>query len=129
MTVRLLLVEDNPVNAKLMVRRLERSGYEVIVAEDGETAIALAHSEQLQLILMDISLPGINGWEATQLLRGDPMTAVLPIIALTAHDDPEIRQRCLAMGFNDYATKPVDFEQLLAKIQQWIRRSPSYGGA
>jgi CheY-like chemotaxis protein len=120
MTVRLLLVEDNPVNAKLMSRRLERSGYEVILAEDGEIAIALALTESPQLILMDISLPTMNGWEATQWLRNNPHTAFLPIIALTAHDSPEDHQHCLNVGCNDYATKPVDFNQLLEKIQKWL---------
>jgi CheY-like chemotaxis protein len=120
MAARLLLVEDNPVNARLMCRRLERSGYEVIVAEDGETAIALALTESPQLILMDISLPTMSGWEATQHLRNHPNTASLPIVALTAHDSPEDHQHCLDVGCNDYATKPVDFNQLLEKIQKWL---------
>jgi CheY-like chemotaxis protein len=118
--VRLLLVEDNPVNAKLMCRRLERHDYQIVVATDGETAIAIAQTDPPGLILMDIGLPAINGWEATRILRGHPITATIPIIALTAHDSPEDRQQCLEAGCNDYAVKPVDFDHLLRQIQQWL---------
>jgi CheY-like chemotaxis protein len=118
--VRLLLVEDNPVNAKLMCRRLERHDYQIVVAADGETAIAIAQTDPPNLILMDIGLPTIDGWEATRILRGHPLTATIPIIALTAHDSPEDRQQCLEAGCNDYAAKPVDFDHLLHQIQQWL---------
>lgn len=118
--MRLLLVEDNPVNARLMHRRLARHDYDILVAEDGETAIALAQANPPHLILMDIGLPKMDGWAATRILRENPATASIPIIALTAHDSLEDRQRCLDAGCNDYAVKPVDFNQLLIQIQQWL---------
>lgn len=116
----ILLVEDNPVNARLICRQLERQGYAITVAEEGKTAIALAQTEPPHLILMDIGLPDMEGWEIAQRLRQDSQTAAIPIIALTAHHEPAERQRCLAAGCNDYATKPIDFPELLAKIQQYL---------
>jgi two-component system, cell cycle response regulator DivK len=118
---RLLLVEDNPVNIQLMCRRLERQGYEVVVAADGETAIALAEDQSLDLVLMDISLPGLDGWQVTQKLRKMDRTAAVPIIALTAHTSAEDRQHCLDSGCNDYELKPVNFEQLLKKVERLLQ--------
>jgi two-component system, cell cycle response regulator DivK len=118
--IRLLLVEDNPVNAKLMCRRLERHDYQIVVAVDGETAITIAQADPPHLILMDIGLPSLDGWETTRILRQHPVTATIPIIALTAHNSPEDRQQCLEVGCNDYAVKPVDFDHLLSQIQQWL---------
>jgi two-component system, cell cycle response regulator DivK len=118
---RLLLVEDNPVNIQLMCRRLERQGYEVVVAADGETAIALAEEQLLDLVLMDISLPGLDGWQVTQKLRKMDRTATVPIIALTAHTSAEDRQHCLDSGCNDYELKPVNFEQLLKKVERLLQ--------
>jgi two-component system, cell cycle response regulator DivK len=118
---RLLLVEDNPVNIQLMCRRLERQGYEVVVAADGETAIALAEDQSLDLVLMDISLPGLDGWQVTQELRKMDRTATVPIIALTAHTSAEDRQHCLDSGCNDYELKPVNFEQLLKKVERLLQ--------
>lgn len=120
MTRRLLLVEDNPVNIQLMCRRLERQGYEVTVAADGETAIALAQGQPPDLVLMDISLPGLDGWQVTQTLRKMDKTATVPIIALTAHTSAEDRQHCLDSGCNDYELKPVNFDQLLKKVERWL---------
>jgi two-component system, cell cycle response regulator DivK len=121
MAPRLLLVEDNPVNIQLMCRRLERQGYEVVVAADGETAIALAEDQSLDLVLMDISLPGLDGWQVTQELRKMDRTATVPIIALTAHTSAEDRQHCLDSGCNDYELKPVNFEQLLKKVERLLQ--------
>jgi CheY-like chemotaxis protein len=121
MTHRLLLVEDNPVNHQLMSRRLERQGYAVLVAEDGETAIALASKMPPDLVLMDISLPGLDGWQVTQRFRQMDITATIPIIALTAHSSAEDRQHCLDSGCNDYELKPVNFEQLLRKVERLLQ--------
>ncbi|HEY9825693.1 MAG TPA: response regulator [Stenomitos sp.] len=120
MAIRLLLVEDHPVNARLLCRRLERHEYEVEVADNGETAIAMIQANPPNLVLMDIGLPGIDGWETTRQIRNNPVISAIPIIALTAHDGIEAKDHCLAAGCNDYAPKPVNFDQLLIKIQRWI---------
>jgi two-component system cell cycle response regulator DivK len=114
---RILLVEDNEVNAEMLTRRLERRGFTVLVARDGREAIAAAEREQPSLILMDMSLPEVDGWEATRRLKANPITAPIPVIALTAHAMSSDRDRCLAAGCEDFDTKPVDFARLLDKMQ------------
>ena len=114
---KILVVEDNEVNQRIMVRRLERRGYQVALAGDGQEGIALARSEAPDLILMDMSLPEIDGWEATRQLRAVPETRAVPIIGLTAHAMAGDREKALEAGCNDYDTKPVELPRLLAKIE------------
>jgi two-component system, cell cycle response regulator DivK len=121
-THRLLLVEDNDLNRDMLTRRLERVGYEVVHAVDGEAAIAQARQLHPDLILMDISLPKMDGYEATRHIRADPATATIPVIALTAHALPEDEQAARKAGANEFATKPVDFNALLEKIRTLIAR-------
>jgi len=113
---RILLVEDNEMNRDMLSRRLTRKGYELIFAEDGEQAIAVARAEKPDLVLMDLSLPVIDGWEATRRLRADPETAGLRILALTSHAMSGDREKAIAAGCDDYDTKPVDLDRLLGKM-------------
>jgi two-component system, cell cycle response regulator DivK len=117
---KILLVEDNEMNRDMLSRRLIKKGYEVVMALDGEQALEMAGSESPDLILMDISLPGLDGWEATRRLKAMPETKGIPIIALTAHAMAGDRERCLEAGCNDYDTKPVEFPRLLGKIQEFL---------
>ncbi|RMF15263.1 MAG: response regulator [Candidatus Dadabacteria bacterium] len=117
----ILLVEDNEMNRDMLSRRLRKRGFVVEVAEDGAVAIERAVELQPDLVLMDMSLPVVDGWEATRRLKADSRTAAIPIIALTAHAIAGDRERCLAAGCDDYATKPVDFGALLAQINQLCR--------
>lgn len=105
------------MNADMLLHRLKRKGYQAIIAGDGLEGIALAQSERPDLILMDMSLPLLDGWEATRRLKAAPETRHIPIIALTAHAMAGDREKCLEAGCDDYETKPVDFRQLLQKIQ------------
>jgi two-component system, cell cycle response regulator DivK len=114
---KILLVEDNPLNRDMLSRRLLRSGFSVVMAEDGRQGIVSAHAEGPDVILMDMSLPEIDGWEATRRLKSDISTRRIPVIALTAHAMSSDRQRCMEAGCDDYDTKPVDFQRLLGKIQ------------
>jgi len=114
---KILLVEDNEMNRDMLSRRLLKAGFEMVTAVDGEQAIDLASSEAPDLILMDISLPGLDGWEATRRLKAMPETRSIPIIALTAHAMAGDREKSLAAGCNDYDTKPIDFRRLVEKIQ------------
>jgi two-component system, cell cycle response regulator DivK len=114
---KILLVEDNEMNRDMLSRRLLKAGFEMVMAVDGEQAIDLARSEAPDLILMDISLPGLDGWEATRRLKAGPETRSIPIIALTAHAMAGDREKSLAAGCNDYDTKPIDFRRLVQKIQ------------
>jgi len=114
---RILLVEDNAMNRDMLMRRLMRKGYEILVAEDGAQAIEAAREEQPDLILMDMSLPEIDGWEATRRIKADAATRAIPIIALTAHAMAGDRARALEAGCDDYEAKPVDFARLIEKIQ------------
>ena len=114
---KILYVEDNEDNVFMLTRRLERRGYEVVVAADGEEGVAVAGRQGPSLILMDLSLPVLDGWEATRRLRADPMTSAIPIIALSAHAMAGDREKALAAGCDDYDTKPVDLARLLAKIE------------
>jgi two-component system cell cycle response regulator DivK len=113
---KILLVEDNEMNRDMLSRRLMRRGYEVEMATDGLEGVTMAVAGTYDLVLMDMSLPGIDGWEATRRLRKAPETSTLPIIALTAHAMAGDRERALAAGCSDYDTKPVEFDRLLGKI-------------
>jgi two-component system cell cycle response regulator DivK len=112
----ILLVEDNEMNRDMLTRRLERKGYRVITAHDGQQGHDLAHTESPDLILMDISLPVMNGWEVTRRLKTDETTKNIPIIALTAHALATDRAKAFEAGCDDYDTKPVDFARLQEKI-------------
>ncbi len=117
---RILLIEDNEMNRDMLSRRLARKGYDVVIAVDGEEGLEKARAEQPDLVLMDLSLPNIDGWEATRLLKADEATRSLPVIALTAHAMQGDRERALDAGADDYDTKPVDFQRLLNKIEALI---------
>jgi two-component system cell cycle response regulator DivK len=117
---RILLVEDNEMNRDMLSRRLARRGFEVLLAENGEEALALAEREPLDLILMDMSLPVLDGWEATRRLKRAPATARIPVLALTAHAMSTDRDRALEAGCDDYDTKPIDMPRLLDKIQRLL---------
>ena len=113
---KLLLVEDNEMNRDMLTRRLERKGFEVIIAINGQDGIDMASSGSPDLILMDLSLPVIDGWEATRKIKTDPATQSIPVIALTAHAMAGDEKRALEAGCDDYDTKPVNFNRLLDKI-------------
>ena len=113
---RILLVEDNEMNRDMLSRRLQRRGHEVLEAVDGAEGVALAKSRRPGLILMDMSLPVLDGWEATRHLKADPATSAIPVIALTAHAMSEDREKALQAGCDDYDTKPVEFGRLVGKI-------------
>ena len=119
---KILLVEDNEMNRDMLSRRLIKKGYDLVMAMDGEQAIEMAGSESPDLILMDISLPGLDGWEATRRLKAKPETQAIPIIALTAHAMAGDREKCLEAGCDDYDTKPVEFVRLLEKIQGFLAK-------
>jgi two-component system cell cycle response regulator DivK len=120
--MKVLLVEDNEMNRDMLSRRLQRRGWEVVIAVDGVHGLAMAASEQPALVLMDMSLPVMDGWEATRRLRADPALAHLPVIALTAHAMSGDRERALEAGCDDFDTKPVEFDRLLAKIEAVLQR-------
>jgi two-component system, cell cycle response regulator DivK len=120
---RILLVEDNEMNRDMLSRRLIRKGYEVIIAEDGQQGVDLAATAAPDLILMDLSLPVIDGWEATRRLKAADATKAIPVIALTAHAMVGSRERALAAGCEDFDTKPVDFPRLLGKIEALLQRA------
>ena len=113
---KILLVEDQEMNRDMLSRRLVKRGYEVAIAVDGAEGIEKARSERPDLILMDMSLPVIDGWEATRRLKANPETRDIPVIALTAHAMAEDRQKALAAGCDDYDTKPVELPRLLRKM-------------
>ena len=117
---KILLVEDNEMNRDMLSRRLIRKGYEVVIAEDGAQGVAMAASETPDLILMDMSLPIIDGWEATQKIKAADQTAAIPVIALTAHAMAADREKALAAGCDDYDTKPVELPRLLEKIENLL---------
>jgi two-component system, cell cycle response regulator DivK len=114
---KILYVEDNEDNVYMLTRRLERSGFEIVVARDGEQGVAIAQAEQPDLILMDLSLPVLDGWEATRRLKAAAETQAIPVIALSAHAMPGDREKALAAGCDDYDSKPVKLPGLLAKIR------------
>ena len=113
---KILYVEDNDDNIFMLTHRLSKHGYEVVVAGDGEQGVARANDEQPALILMDLSLPVLDGWEATRKLKSDPATQNIPVIALSAHAMPGDAEKALAAGCDDYDTKPIDIKRLLSKI-------------
>ncbi|MDM8537526.1 response regulator [Desulfobacterales bacterium HSG17] len=117
---KILLVEDNEMNRDMLSRRLERKKYEVVMAVDGEQGVAMADQENPALILMDISLPAMDGLEATKKIKSSDKTAPIPIIALTAHAMSGDREKAIAAGCDDYDTKPIDFKRLLGKIKNFI---------
>jgi CheY-like chemotaxis protein len=119
---KVLLVEDNEMNRDMLSRRLERKGYEVVFAEDGSIAVDMASSESPDLILMDMSLPILDGWEATRRIKANDATSGIPIIALTAHAMAGDREKAMEVGCEDYDTKPVDFPRLLGKIEGLISK-------
>jgi CheY-like chemotaxis protein len=120
---KLLLVEDNELNRDMLSRRLQRRGYDVIVAVDGEQGIKLAQTEAPGLILMDMSLPVVDGWEATRRLKAKPETKSIPILALTAHAMSGDREKAIEAGCDDYDTKPIEISRLLAKIEALLAKA------
>jgi two-component system cell cycle response regulator DivK len=122
---KILLVEDNEMNRDMLSRRLARKGFEVVIAVDGVQAVEMAESETPALILMDMSLPVIDGWEATRRLKAQAVTKATPIIALTAHAMSGDREKCLAAGCDDYDTKPIEFKRLLEKIRAQLENLAS----
>ena len=121
----ILLVEDNEMNRDMLTRRLRRRGHEVVVAVDGAEGLDLARREAPTLILMDMTLPILDGWEATRRLKADPTTGGIPIIALTAHAMSEDRARAIEVGCDDFDTKPIEFPRLLGKVDALLGASAS----
>ena len=119
---KILLVEDNEMNRDMLSRRLVKRGYEVVVAVDGQEGVDKARAEAPALVLMDMSLPVLDGWEATRALRADPATRAIPVIALTAHAMAGDREKALAAGCDDFDTKPIELERLLGKIEALLTR-------
>jgi CheY-like chemotaxis protein len=117
---KVLYIEDNEMNRDMLSRRLQRRGYHVVIAVDGEQGVAQATAERPDLILMDMSLPVVDGWEATRRLKAAPETGNIPIIGLTAHAMSTDRDKCLAAGCDDYDTKPVEMTRLLGKIDRLL---------
>lgn len=117
---KILLVEDNEMNRDMLSRRLQRKGYAVVMAHDGEQGLELARSESPDLILMDISLPKMDGWQVTRFLKSNPETKGIPVIALTAHALSTDRQKAFEIGCDDYDTKPVEFGRLSEKIEHLL---------
>jgi len=120
---KILVVEDNEMNRDMLTRRLQRRGYEVVIAVDGAEGLAMAQSESPALVLMDISLPVLDGWEATRRLKMAPETKSIPVIALTAHAMSGDRERCIEAGCDDFDTKPVEIARLVGKIETLLQRS------
>jgi two-component system, cell cycle response regulator DivK len=118
---RILLVEDNELNRDMLSRRLERKGYEVVMAVTGTEGVEMAVSQNPDLILMDMSLPEVDGWEATRRVKANPQSAHVPVIALTAHAMSGDREKALQAGCADYDTKPVEFARLLGKIEALLK--------
>ncbi len=117
---KILLVEDNEMNVDMLSRRLRKRNFDVVVAVNGMEALSKAREERPALILMDVELPDIDGWETTRRLRADPTTAAIPIIAVTAHAMDAHRERSLAAGCTEFETKPIDFARLTAKIEHLL---------
>ena len=121
---KILLVEDNEMNRDMLSRRLERKGYRVVMAIDGAQAVVMAESELPALILMDMSLPVLDGWEATRKIKANPATRSIPIIALTAHAMSGDREKTIEAGCDDYDTKPIELTRLLEKMSALLKPSP-----
>ena len=118
--IKILYVEDNEENIYMLSRRLKKKGYEIVIARDGEEGITMAQDESPDLILMDLSLPKLDGWGATRQLKESPQTQHIPVIALSAHAMAEHKATALEAGCDDYDTKPVDLERLLSKINMQL---------
>jgi two-component system, cell cycle response regulator DivK len=123
---KLLLVEDNEINRDMLSRRLIRRGFDIEIAVDGEQGVSMALSTTPDLVLMDMSLPVMDGWEATRQIKASARTAQIPVIALTAHAMTGDREKCLAAGCDEYDTKPIEFSRLLGKIQALL--NPTLSG-
>lgn len=119
--MKILYVEDNPDNVYMLTRRLKKKGFEVLVAEDGQQGVEMALSELPDLILMDLSLPIMDGWEATKNIKANEKGKNIPIIALSAHAMEEHKKSAMEAGCNDYDTKPVDLKRLMSKISQFLK--------
>jgi CheY-like chemotaxis protein len=117
---KVLIVEDNEMNRDMISRRLSKRGYDVLLAEDGGQGLATAQKERPDLILMDMSLPVLDGWQAVRRLKADPETRAIPVIALTAHAMPADREKALEAGCDDYDTKPVELPRLLEKMERLL---------
>jgi two-component system, cell cycle response regulator DivK len=122
---KVLLVEDNEMNRDMLSRRLQRNGYEVAIAVDGAEGVEMARSDPPDLILMDMSLPVLDGWEATRRLKSDEATRRIPVIALTAHAMAGDRERAMEVGCDDYDTKPIELPRLLGKIVALLEKGAS----
>lgn len=122
---KILLVEDNEMNRDMLSRRLIRRGYEVVIAVNGAEGVSMTTSENPNLVLMDMSLPVIDGWEATRQLKANPQTQSIPIIALTAHAMRGDREKALEAGCDDYDTKPIELDRLLSKIDAFLKQIKS----
>jgi len=127
--VKILYVEDNDDNVYVVKHRLGRLGYTIVVASDGEQGVVLAKAEQPDLILMDLSLPVVDGWEATRRIKADESTRHIPVLALSAHAMTEDRAQALAAGCDDYDTKPIDLPRLRAKIDALMSRTRASDGS
>lgn len=123
----ILLVEDNELNRDMLSRRLKRRDFEVLMAVDGQEGVSMATEKQPDLILMDMSLPILDGWSATRQLKANPVTSRIPVIALTAHAMDGEREKCIEAGCDDFDTKPVEFKRLIEKINHWIAQSSVEG--
>jgi len=119
---KILLIEDNEQNRDALARRLQRRGYDVIMAADGQQGIAMAQSDLPDLILMDLNLPDVDGWEATRIIKGTPKTQAIPIMAMTAHAIAGDQERALQAGCDDYHAKPVEFPRLLEQIEALLKK-------
>jgi CheY-like chemotaxis protein len=124
----ILVVEDNELNADMLTRRLKRAGYDVLLGGDGQTGVELARQHQPDLVLMDMSLPILDGWAATRALKADASTAHIPVMALTAHAVKGEREKALGAGCDEYDTKPVEWRRLSAKIAELLQARASAGG-
>ena len=123
MAYKILLVEDNEMNRDMLSRRLIRKGYEVAIATDGAQGVSMGETQFPNIILMDMSLPIIDGWDATRKLKNNEATKKIPIIGLTAHAMSGDREKAMAAGCDDFETKPVDFTRLIEKIENWLAKS------
>jgi two-component system, cell cycle response regulator DivK len=126
---KILLIEDNELNRDMLSRRLSRRGYEVLLAVDGREGIRLAKEAMPDLILMDMNLPEVDGWEATRRIKADPSTRQVPVIALTAHAMPGDAAKAIAAGCDDYDTKPVEMPRLMAKLSAFLGPAPEPGSS
>jgi CheY-like chemotaxis protein len=121
---KILIIEDTENNRVLLTRRLKPRGYDIITAEDAERGLPLIQAERPDLVLMDVGLPGMNGWEATRQLKSDAATRHVPVIALTAHAMDGDREKAMAAGCDDYEIKPIDFNRLFEKIDRLLSNRP-----